>query len=285
MITATLLAATMAAAPMQQQIDTTFSVRGESRVSIENMTGRIIVRGWDRDEMRIRATDRGSVEIDRGGSAVRIETEFRWGRNERVDFEISVPTRFGIDAEGINLSAEVHDLAGDVSIETVNGNVMMSGVSGRTVVEMTQGEVSIQDSRGDLEVESANGPIRIANHEGEISVSALNGPITLSGIRSGAVEAETLNGPIEYSGQFRNDGRYAFSTHAAGITLFIPESTNANVSIETFSGQVESDFPIEVRTIGRGDDVSFTLGNGGARIEIESFGGRVNLRRPGNRTP
>jgi hypothetical protein len=38
---------------------------------------------------------------------------------------------------------------------------------------------------------------------------------------------------------------------------------------------------MQVRSVRRGDDISFTLGNGGARIQIESFGGRVILRRPG----
>jgi DUF4097 and DUF4098 domain-containing protein YvlB len=280
MITATLLAATMAAAPLQQ-IDTTFGVRGESRLSIENMTGNVIVRGWDRDEMRVRASTGRGVEIDAGGSAVRIESGFRWGGNQRVDYEISMPARFAIDVEGINLSVEGDGISGDITIETVNGNVTLSRVSGRTSIEMAQGQATVRESRGDLEVETANGPITIENHEGEISASALNGPITLRGIRSGSVEAETLNGPIEYAGQFRNDGRYTFSTHAANVTLVVPENTNANVSVETFSGQVDAEFPIQVRSVRRGDDISFTLGNGGARIQIESFGGRVILRRPG----
>jgi hypothetical protein len=63
----------------------------------------------------------------------------------------------------------------------------------------------------------------------------------------------------------------------------VPEDTNASVSVETFSGQVDAEFPIQVRTVRRGEDISFTLGNGGARVQIESFGGRVILRRPGSR--
>jgi DUF4097 and DUF4098 domain-containing protein YvlB len=279
MIAATLLAATMAAAPMQQT-DTTFRVGGESRLSIENMTGTVVVRGWNRDEVRVRASS-DRPDIDVGGSSVRIESGFRRGRGQPIDYEISMPARFGLDAEGINLSVEAGGLSGDISIETVNGNVTLTGVSGRTVVELAQGRASVSDSRGDLEVETANGPITIVNHEGEISASALNGPITLRGIRSGSVEAETLNGPIEYAGEFRSDGRYTFSTHAANVTLVVPENTNANVSVETFSGQVDAEFPIQVRAVRRGEDISFTLGNGGARVQIESFGGRVILRRPG----
>jgi hypothetical protein len=78
MIAATLLAATMAAAPMQQT-DTTFRVGGESRLSIENMTGTVVVRGWNRDEVRVRASS-DRPDIDVGGSSVRIESGFRRGR-------------------------------------------------------------------------------------------------------------------------------------------------------------------------------------------------------------
>jgi DUF4097 and DUF4098 domain-containing protein YvlB len=280
MITTTLLAAALMAAPVQQ-LDTTVSVRDETRVALENANGSVVVRSWDREGVRIQASNRGAVDINAGGPAVRIESRMRRRMPDRIDYEITVPRRFGVEVEGISLSVEVHGVTGDVTVETVNGGVTLNGVNGRARVETVHGALTVRDSRGNLGVENANGPITIVNHEGEIEAEALNGPVTLTGIRSAAVEAETLNGPIEYGGQIRDGGRYSFSTHAGNITLFVPEGTNAAVSIETFAGEVEADFPIQLRRMGRGEDTSFTLGDGSARIRIEAFGGRIRLRRPG----
>lgn len=283
MITA-LLATAMAVAPAQQ-MDTTLTVRAGGRLVVENMTGSVVVRSWDRDAMRIRASNDRNVEIDADRSVVSIETSSRRGMPASVDFEITVPRRFDVDVEGINLGAEVHDVTGEVNVETVNGDITLSGIEGRVHAETVQGQLGVSSSSGTLDVESANGAITVENHDGEITADAINGPLTLRRIRSASVEAETVNGAVEYGGQIRDGGRYRFSSHAGDITLFVPENTNAAVTVETFRGEVEADFPIQVRSIGRREEMSFTLGNGGARIEIESFGGRVRLRRPTGGTP
>lgn len=276
----TLLAVTIAAAPMQQQLDSTFAVRGGGRLSVENMMGKVTIRSWDRDQMRVRA-DRGrNIEIDRSASTVRVEKEMRRGPPETTELEITVPRTFDVEIEGINLAVDVAEVAGDISIETVNGDVVIAGVNGAVTAETVQGGIDVRDTRGDLELESSNGGITIRSHEGDISVDGINGPVTLRDIRSGSVEIETVNGAVEYGGQIRDNGRYTFATHQGNLTLYVPENTNASFSIETWRGEVDAEFPIQVRSLGRQDRTTFTLGNGGARIEIESFGGRVILRRP-----
>lgn len=53
--------------------------------------------------------------------------------------------------------------------------------------------------------------------------------------------------------------------------------------IETFSGSVDSDFPVTLQpnTDGRGSNrrMEFKIGNGRARIVAESFSGTIKLER------
>lgn len=280
----TLLAVAIAAAPVPRQaFDTTFAVNSGGRLSIENMTGKVTVRTWDRDEMRVRANDRRAFEIDRTRSVVQIENQMRRGMPGSIEFEITVPATFDLDIEGINLSADVADVTGEVNVETVNGNITLAALDGRVSAETVQGRISVRNSRGELELSSSNGGVDVTNHEGELKVEGINGEITLRDVRSGSVEAETVNGPIEFGGQIRDNGRYRFETHQGNLTLYIPENTNASVSVETWRGEIEAEFPVQVQRIGRQDRNTFVLGNGSARIEIESFGGRVYLRRPQGR--
>ncbi len=51
------------------------------------------------------------------------------------------------------------------------------------------------------------------------------------------------------------------------------------MSVSTYDGDFEADFPVSVTTTKR--RFTFTLGSGSARVELESFDGNIHLRRPG----
>jgi len=278
-----LLAATLAVTPIQQ-LDSTLNVRPGGRIDIENQNGRVVVQSWDRDQVRIRSSnqDRGRIEIDQDGSDIHVESSWRRGPGT-IELQITVPRRFSVGVEGINVAIEVSGIEGDVDAETVAGAVTLTGVTGDIHAETVHGAMVIRDTQGDLEADNANGDISITNHEGELSVEGINGAITMNGLRSGDVQAETVNGGIEYNGELRDNGRYSLSTHNGNLTVFVPTGTNANVSVDTFMGEIQADFPIQMRGAARREQMTFTIGNGGARIDLETFGGQVYLRRPGAR--
>ena len=58
----------------------------------------------------------------------------------------------------------------------------------------------------------------------------------------------------------------------------------ASVSLSTFNGDFDFDFPVTLTETRGGDKrFGFTLGTGSARIELSSFGGTIRLRRPSSR--
>jgi DUF4097 and DUF4098 domain-containing protein YvlB len=132
-----------------------------------------------------------------------------------------------------------------------------------------------------MDLHSVNGEIDVRDVEGELTAATVNGDITLEGVTSDAVEAGTTNGDIEYEGTLSARGRYTFGTHGGDVTLVVPATTSATVSVSSFSGGVESDFPLTLRgTESGGKRFTFTLGAGEGRIEVGSFSGTVYLRRP-----
>ena len=115
---------------------------------------------------------------------------------------------------------------------------------------------------------------------GELQAETVNGDVNLLRIQSDNVEANTVNGEITYDGTIRANGRYRLTTHNGGVTVVIPEGTGAQVSVSTFQGDFESAFPVTL-TERRGKRFNFTIGDGSARVELESFGGTIRLVRPG----
>lgn len=284
MIHAMLAAALAVTFPQQQQLDSTFAVRSATRLEIDTQIGSVTVRGWDRNEMRVQARyNRGmEIDIDRSGATISIDIEPRRGRATRVDIEVSVPRRFAIEIDAVDSPIEVADVEGDVHAETVNGDVTISRVRGRIAAGTVKGAVRVSDSRGDLEAESVNQDIIVTGHTGDIDAESVNGGIRLTRINAASVTAETVNGAVTYVGEIRAGGRYSLSSHAGDIAVTMPRGTNANVSVETFHGEIDADFPIQMRRgYGGRDRVSFTIGSGGARIHLETFGGSIRLRQSG----
>ena len=81
-----------------------------------------------------------------------------------------------------------------------------------------------------------------------------------------------------------DNGRYSFTTHNGDVVVAVPENANATFSIRTYNGDFSTSLPLkgpdrsEVR---RGKRITYTLGNGSAEVEMESFGGAIRVRRAG----
>ncbi len=97
---------------------------------------------------------------------------------------------------------------------------------------------------------------------------------------SSSVDVATVNGNIVYDGVALDGGRYRFTTHNGNITMAIQESANATITVRTYQGQFSAALPVKgVGEARRGRRAIYTLGNGSAEVEMESFNGTIRLRR------
>src|SRR6185295_11981689 len=141
-------------------------------------------------------------------------------------------------------------------------------------------------AKGRIEVRTVNEGIRLADINGDLSAETTNGSIILDRIDSGNVDLYTVNGNISYDGPVKEKGMYRLTTHNGMIAMAVPERVNATLMVRTYNGSFRSTFPVggdtpEKRT----KRFTVTLGNGSAHVELESFGGTIALRRPGEPRP
>lgn len=278
-----LLAGALALGLQQQQTDTTFAVQAGGELRVEVMNGSVSVDTWDRAAMRVRATHSGRsrIDIDRRGSDVSIEVERR-GIPQSVRLQITVPRSFDVDIEGLNVPVTVDGFSGSASIENVEGAIVVRGVTGEVSVESVSGSVTIDNVRGEMNLATVNEAIRVTGSRGSIEAETVNGSIVMRDVDATAVEASTVNGLVEYIGAVHDNGHYFLGAHNGEITMGIPERANARVAVSTQNGRVESGFAVRVGGA-RDREFSFTVGNGSARIELESYNGTINLVRPPGR--
>ncbi|MDQ3951182.1 MAG: DUF4097 domain-containing protein [Gemmatimonadota bacterium] len=214
--------------------------RTSGRLSVDGrLNGGIAVRGWDRNEILVRAKIQtwaeSEAEARRLAAAIRIRTD-----DGRISAEESESRR----RSGWSVSYDVYvPRRSDLDLRTHNGGIVVEGVQGR------------------IDVEALNGGVSIRNAQGNVRGGTTNGGVTLSldGDRwvGEGVDLETTNG---------------------GVTIIVPEGYSARLETGTVNGGMHVDFPITVQgMVGR--RLTTTLGSGGPLIRVRTTNGGVTLRR------
>jgi hypothetical protein len=287
-----LLMALAAGAPAQErtprapETDQTVPVSRGTRLTIDNRTGEVLVRTWDKDALRVQARHaaRTRVNVRTTAAGVRVSASSQTGPAGSVDYDITIPAWMPMKIEGHFIYVMVEGAQGEVAIETVRGDVVLKGGAGAISVQTIQGEIVVEGGRGKINLSSVNEGIKVTGAAGEITAETTNGSISLARIESTSVSVATVNGDLVYDGTLADNGRYRFNTHNGDITVTVPETANATFSVRTYNGDFAASFPVkgpEASELRRGRRATYTLGNGSADVQLESFGGAIRLRRPG----
>jgi Toastrack DUF4097 len=277
--------ALMAATSLSQGTDTTISVRADTRLELSSAEGSITVQTWSRNAIRIDADhdEDTRIELDQGGRTLRLRARTRYGPSE-VNWRLTVPAEMALDLTSQEGDVRVSGTRGEIAVSTVEGDVDVQGGSGFITLESVEGNIEVVGAGGRLKVTTVDGTIKIRGTTGEVKASAVDGDILLDEIESSQVEVNTVDGEIRFSGSIRPNGRYSLSSHDGNVTLTAP-GINADVTVSTFSGDFESDYPVILTGSQNHGRMNFTLGSGGARLNLESFDGTVALRKSGSRKP
>jgi len=269
--------------------DQTVPVAKGTKLDISNFAGDVNVKVWDKDAVRVEVnhSDRETVDIKQEDGTLRIRgRSTRGGPPRSLDYTISVPSWMAIVVAGTYADVTLEGVGGDVSVETTRGDIKVRGGSGYVSLKSVQGEISLEKAKGRIEVRAVNEGMHLSDISGDLSAETTNGSIILDRIDSANVDLYTVNGSISYDGAIKERGVYRLTTHNGLVAMAIPEKVNATLMVRTYNGGFRSTFPIKL-----GDDqnpkkrFTLTLGNGSAHIELESFGGTVALRRPGEARP
>jgi len=283
----------LSAAALMPQTDTIVQANGASRLELEVFQGEVMVRTWDRDAVQVKtgSSDSPSIEVDRSGRTLSVSVDMERAHDfaHGVDFEITVPRGFDLNIEGVALAVDIRGTEGQIEVTTVHGPITVHGGRGSVAVESVNGAIHVEGAQGDLEVTGVAGGITILNCTGDVYAESFGGSMTLEGITSTDVEAATVAGTLRFEGSIADGGRYSFGSHGGQIWLTLPANINAQVDILSLAGDVEVDYPGAPTNPTKGEgfpglnekEMSFEIGTGSARIEVETFGGTVHILRQG----
>ncbi len=271
------------------RIDTTVRLDRGGSVDLSLISGRIRVTGWDRPEVKVSASiDNGRLRFDANSSRVSLsvdDTDSEGRRRNRHNnvgdarYEVSVPRGSRLILEAVSGDVTAGGSQGEIEASSVSGDVDVTNGVRDVTVESVSGSVHAAQINGDLRAQSVSGDVRVETVSGAVEASTVSGNIRLIGVQSKDVRSETVSGNIVYTGSIDAGGRYNFESHSGTVRLNIPRGAGATFSVETFSGDINTDFPVTVPpSSGRGrrnGRMEFTIGDGRARVTAQTFSGSI----------
>src|SRR3989442_15403945 len=239
---------------------------------------------WAKSAVRVKAENwsRDRVQVSGSEAVVSVKSTGRLGPSEVIDYTIRVPVSMALALSGVYTDITVEGSQGEITAETVQGEVKVTGGSGFVSLRSVNGEVTLEKARGRIALNTVNEGIALREASGDVAAETVSGGVRLERIESGNVEANTVNGEIVYDGTIKESGRYRFATPDGGLAIAIPENASVAVSVSTFDGDFEACFPVTLtgKTKHR---FNFTIGSGGAPPQLQALHRGLQLWRPRRR--
>ena len=273
-------------------IDTTVPFARGGVVDLSLISGEIRVVGWSRAEVRVSArSEGGRLRFEASPSRVSLDLEHQGGRHRGdldATYELSVPVGTRVLMRSTSGDLAARGVKGEVEARSVRGSVEIDD-AGRVTLESVSGDVQASRVNGEARAHSVSGEVAVRDVTGDVDAESVSGDITLRATKARVARVETVSGDVTYDGSVDPAGRYDFHSHSGTLRLVLPASTNATLSLQTFSGDIDSAFPLTVRPTGdagregrrSGRRMEFTLGSGGPRITAETFSGEIVIERAG----
>lgn len=281
-----LSAVAVAATPINQ----TRPLNAQGRIDIENIKGRIQVRAWDRNEVKISGTlgdgvERLVVEGDAEHLEVRVQyPNGNWGgkKSGPTDLQLMVPVRAELDIDAVSADVDVSGVASSkLSIENVSGDVMLAAAPREVDVESVSGDLRLTVNSGDVRAQTVSGGIILRGRmNGEIKTETVSGDIdvAVNGERVRELSSSTVSGNAEVRTALASKGEIRMESVSGNLRLALPKNLSAQVSGESFSGDLKAPGArIERPEHGPGASFNVRYGAGEGEIHLETFSGDAEL--------
>lgn len=203
------------------------------------------------------------------------------GLDAHADLRVQVPGGRRVSLYLAVGKVTVTNVSGDLFIDASSAPVTATRFKGTLGIDVGSGLVQVSQVEGRLSVDTGSGDVTGGEIRGdEVSVDTGSGDIRLSGVRAPKIFLDTGSGAV--TADLREDvGELSVETGSGDIAITAPPTLGAEVEIETSSGNIETDFPLQVTRSGR-NHVKGQIGDGEGTIALETGSGEIKLLKGPN---
>ena len=270
-----------------EEVNRTIDADAEGYIEIFNTSGTIEVTGWSRNSVEVKAILGDSVEeliIERDGDEILIRVDVpnrHWGDSD-ADLVIHVPEGSTIEVSGVSADIEVDGVLGEQSLGTVSGDIETNNVADDVEAESVSGDVDVTGTGIEANTETAtvSGDVTVTNVSGSVEAESVSGDVEVIGGVFDDAHFESVNGDILFHGELTQEGDLSAESVNGTVHIEFTKPVSARFDIETFNGSIKNCFgpkPERTSRYSPGLELSFTTGDGDARVSVETLNGSVHI--------
>lgn len=280
-----LIAMTIAAlpAPAGQSVPPlrAFTVAPDAVVRIWMPGGRLRVEGWSRDSVEVRvnlAPGAGRLLAGGGRTALKIVLD---GVKDSVALsaalvEVRVPRGAQLTVQGGNVDVDVSGLTGTLDGSLRAGRLRADGAFRTVRADVLDGNIELVGASAEVDARTGTGRVLVRGVTGDLRASSVSGMLLVGGASLRRARLESVTGEISVKGSVQHGGQLEVYSHAGDVELRLPPTLDAEIDVTAPTGRFSSEFPIK-GTPSLKSSLTATLGDGGSRIVVRTFKGRVSL--------
>jgi len=257
-------------------MDNAFDTPGDVRLIVENEVGLVAITAGDTATTSVSLSadtpaaeelvERAVVECRPTGNRHLVVVKvprlhgMRFLRRNGVTARVQVP--HGADATVVTGSADI-DVTGPVGsadVKTASGDIATDDVAADVHAKTASGDITVGNVGGEIRAHTASGDLRCSSVEGRAVFSTASGDLEL-GAAGNRVEVKATSGNVRLgevtrgakivnvSGDVRvlalGEGAMQVRSVSGDVTVGIIKGVDLHVEVETLSGTVRSDIPLE----------------------------------------
>jgi hypothetical protein len=134
-------------------------------------------------------------------------------------------------------------------------------------------------SNVEIDASSVSGNVDVVGAQGDVKAGSVSGDIRMDGLRATSIEARTVSGEITAGVEsLSGGGPLSFKTVSGDVKLDLPRSLDADLSMSSVSGQLDSEFQMTLGGRMSRRRIEARIGRGGRALTLTTVSGDVRLK-------
>src|SRR5580658_6874023 len=292
--------------------DKTFTVNGPVRIELTNGSGDAHISAGGPGEVRVHGdiearswSEKDSQErvqqlaanppLSQEGNLIRIGGSGSHSGNASVDYTIVVPADAEIHAATGSGDVEVDGIKGPANFTSGSGAITAANItadvqaltgSGEIHLTQVQGQVQATSGSGDITLDSVHNQVRLHSGSGDMEInnpgdsleaSTGSGDISIKGA-SADIRLRTASGDVVIEGNPAGSNYWDIHTSSGDVVLQVSPSARFRLMARSNSGDIDAAIPITMEGTSEKHELRARLGDGKARVEVQTSSGSVSLK-------
>ena len=169
------------------------------------------------------------------------------------------------------------NIVGDVQATVGSGNLQLSQIQGQVQATSGSGSIQLSETHGDVRAQTGSGSIQITKAGDTVEANSGSGNITVGQVTAD-VRAHSSSGDVTVEGNPQSDTYWDIRTSSGAVSLHVPPTASFRLYAHSKSGDIDTQIPIIMEGTTGKHELRARIGDGKARVEVETGSGKILLR-------